>query len=192
MAKRQRAIDVPQSLLDKYKDFGGVKVIERRLENPDPVGSLPIRLKDEPSHSEDPLGHKRTWYLRWINGEIDGRWAQIVDGMGYVAVTVDELQNPQAIAGLAKSEDGLVRKGDRGKEILVKMPLELYHAIKRAQQERRERRARNARLVKQDLADSAGRTLGDEAGETIDKSFTVDVLKRHKSTIGEELDGDRA
>lgn len=177
----------PASILDKYKDFPGIKVLERRFEHPDLPGSLPIRLKDEPDFAADPDGSRRLWYVRWINGGIDGRFAQATDALGYVPVRLDELQNPQAIAGLHSATDGLVRRGDRGVEVLVKMPLELYNEVKRRQQARRERRAKNATLVKQDLAESAGRSLGDEAGETIHAGLQVTAYHRRKTTLADEL-----
>src|SRR3990167_2483057 len=101
------------SLLDKYKDFAGIKVLERRFDHPDLPGSLPIRLKDEPTQVEDPQGAQRRWYLRWVNGAIDGRFSQATDGLGYIAVRVDELQNEQAISGLHHAGDGVVRRGDK-------------------------------------------------------------------------------
>lgn len=180
--------DAPRaSVLEKYQDFPGIKVLERRFEHPDLPGTLPIRLKDEPDHVSDADGAQRKWYVRWINGGIDGRFAQATDALGYVPVRLEELQNPQAIAGLHSATDGLVRRGDRGVEVLVKMPLELYNEIKRRQQERRERRANNAKLVKQDLTESAGRDLGDEAGDSIHSGLQVTAYHRRKTTLGDEM-----
>ena len=113
--KTKTAIETKKhSILEKYKDFEGINVIERRLQHPELPGSLPIRLKDEPTHLEDPLGQKRTWYLRWVNGMIDGRTSQITDVHGYVPVQWSELQNPKALSGLAANTDGIVRRGDKG------------------------------------------------------------------------------
>lgn len=188
MAKKQQkaARTGLQAILEKYKDFPGIDVIERRLNDPDGSDSLDIRLKDEPSHGEDPQGKKRKWYLRWVNTENHGRWHKVINVLGYVPVKVSELQSLEEIAGLAKSEDGNVRMGDRGKEVLVKYPLELYTVRKQAEQDRRNRRARNAKLVKQELAESAGRSLGSHAGDTVHDEFTVEY-KEHRSTISDEL-----
>lgn len=181
------------ALLEKYQDFPAIKILERRMESPDQPGSLPIRLKEEPSQLEDPQGKRRIWYLRWVNAGQDGRYAQVVDAMGYVPVHASELQNRDAVAGLFADKgdaDPVVRRGDRGQEVLVKMPLELYTAIKRKQRDLRERRATNARRVKADLADAAGAQLGDEAGEMVSKDFSIDV-RRRRSTLGEEIGGDQ-
>lgn len=189
-----KSVAVGSALLEKFKDFPAIKILERRMESPDQPGSLPIRLRDEPSQLEDPQGKKRTWYLRWINAGQDGRYSQVVDAMGYVPVKTSELQNRDAVAGMFADKtdaDPVVRRGDRGQEVLVKMPLELYTAIKRKQRDLRERRSTNAKRVRSDLADAAGAQLGDEAGETIAKEFSIDV-RRKRSTLGEEIGGDQA
>lgn len=189
--KRAPESGIPTSILDKYKDFEGIKVIERFIENPETGGGTDIRLKDEPPQSEDPLGQRRIWCLRWIDTSVAGRWAEIINRKGFVAVKVSELHDPEGIAGLTKSDDGIVRMGDKGREVLVKQPLELYNYRKQIERDRRERRARNRKLVKEDLANAAGRSLGDEAGDSIERQLTVDVMQRHKTTLGEELGADR-
>jgi hypothetical protein len=176
-------------LLAKYKNFPGIKVLSRRLENPDLPGSLPIRLKDEPDYLRDPQGKKRIWYLRWINAAENGRWATVTDAMGYVPVQRDELQNAEAITGLSESKDGIVRRGDKGQEVLVKMPLELYTAIKARQQEQRKRRARNVKAVREDIAQAAGMSLGSQAGDFIHDDLSVEVKRTGRSTIEKELEG---
>jgi hypothetical protein len=178
---------VDDALLEQFKDFPGIKVIERRLQNPDLPGTLPIRLKDEPTHIEDPQSKKRLWYVRWINGGQEGRSTTVTDALGYVPVQIEELQNPNMLAGIQKtSQDGVVRRGDHGQEWLAKMPLQLYNAIKAKQQEIRRRRDRNAKFVKDDLANAAGREMGSEAGDTIHDEFSVEIT-RSKSTYGAEL-----
>ncbi len=185
------ATETPKaSILEKYKDFEGIGVIERRLTHPELPGSLPIRLRDEPTHVQDPHGKKRKWYLRWINGAIDGRTSQITDVYGYVPVTFSDLQNPQAVSGLAQNTDGIVRRGDKGQEWLAKMPLDLYNEIKHRQREAREKRTRNTKLVREDLANAAGNALGAEAGDTIHDDFNVTVKRHQRTTAVEEFEAD--
>jgi hypothetical protein len=175
------------ALLDKYKDFKGIAVVERRLQDPELPGSVPIRLKDESTYLQDPRGAKRKWYVRWINAAEAGRYSLVTETMGYVPVRVEELQNADAIMGIAESKDGIVRRGDRGSEVLVKMPLELYTAIKRKQEEKRSKRARNAKAVKEDLANLAGRAVGSEAGDFVHDDMTVEVKRGRRTTIAKEL-----
>lgn len=188
----------PVSLLEKYKDFPGIRAVQRRLEHPDhDPGSVAIRLNDEPSFLDDATGRKRKWYLRWVNSGEEGRWSLVTDVKGYVPVRLSELRSPDTVTGLHKlAEDGsdpIVRRGDRGQEVLVKMPLELYTYVKQKQEEARKRRARNARLVKEDLANAAGRDLGSEAGDTLHDDFSVSV-KAARTSLQDELgaDEDRA
>jgi hypothetical protein len=191
MAKRQGkavAAGLDVSLVDEFKDFEGIQVLERRLKNPDLPGSIAIRLRDEPGYIDDPLGKRRKWYLRWINGSEQGRTSLVTNALGYVPVRMDELQASDAL-GMHKSDDGIVRRGDRGSEWLAKMPLKLYNAIKAKQQEQRERRSRNAKFVKEDLANAAGRELGSEAGDAVHDEFDVTV-KRGRSTYADELNED--
>lgn len=197
MAKRTpvtaQTATLDADLLEQFKDFPGIKVVERRLTHPDLPGSVPIRLRDEPTYVQDPQGVRRIWYLRWINAAEAGRFSLVTDTMGYVPVRVEELQNPEAVMGLSESKDGLVRRGDRGQEVLVKMPLKLYTAIKQRQQDARQRRARNAKLVKEDLANIAGRQLGSQAGDMVHDEFSVDIKRGRRTTIGAELgEDDRA
>jgi len=179
----------PHSLLEKYKDFPGIKAIERRMLTGDDVGSVDIRLKGEPSFLDDPKGKKRVWYLRWVNTNWPGRWVHVTQQLGYVPVRVSELLDPESIPNLhRKADDGadpFVRIGEKGQEVLVKYPLELYNASKRAKQELRERRSRNAKIVKEEMANNAARALGDEAADTIHDEFDL-TLRRTRSTLGAE------
>lgn len=194
MARKQtkEAGTASTSLLEKYKNFEGIRAIERRLQNPehDP-GTVAIRLNDEPDFVADPLGARRVWYLRWVNSAEEGRWSVVTDVKGYVPVRMSELRSPEAITGLHKvADDGrdpIVRRGDRGQEVLVKMPLELYTYVKQQQEAARKRRARNAKLVKEDLANVAGQSLGSEAGDMIHDEFSVSVKAARTTTLQDEL-----
>lgn len=183
-AKRTTAAD----LLEKYKDFEGISVVSRVLNDPDGAGDDGIRLKDEPGFDVDPQGKRRIWHLRWVNTAQSGRWQSVVNRKGFIAVKLSDLANANDVAGLSKSDDGLVRRGDHGKEVLVKQPLELYTFRKREEHDRRTRRAKNAKLVKEELAQSAGQALGSEAGDTIHDEFSVEYAPQRRTTVGEELE----
>lgn len=185
-----RNAGLPADLLEKYKDFPGIKAIERRMISGDEVGSVDIRLKGEPSFLDDPFGKKRAWYTRWINTKWPGRWAHVTQGLGYVPVRVSELLDLNAITDLFKATtdgaDPMVRRGDRGEEILVKYPLELYLATKKAKAEHRRKRDLNAKVVKEELANNAARALGDEAADMIHDDFQL-TLRQRRATLGAEL-----
>jgi len=181
---------LPPELKEKYKDFPGIRAIDRRVLSGDEQGTVDIRLKGEPAYVDDPLGKKRAWYTRWINTKWPGRWAHVTQVLGYVPVTLSELLDPDVIADRFRTPtdgtDPMVRRGDRGEEVLVKYPLELYTYAKRQKQQLRERRARNAKLVKEEIANNAARQLGDEAADGIYDDFNL-TLRRTKTTLGAEL-----
>lgn len=187
MAKKQAPKAVApnaDALLERFKDFPAIDIISRRFNDPNDPGSMPILLHDEDRNACVNSDHQnkiragattchlckrpvRLWYVRFINTSQENRWSQI-RAKGYVPVLVSELYDEQDVSDLVKSgNDKYVRRGDRGQEILVKMPLELYMEIKKRQREMRKKDSLSARKVRRDLAEAAGRELGDEAGQTI-------------------------
>lgn len=196
----------PATLLERFKDFPAIDVISRRFQNPNDPGSLPILLKDEDPNccmstdhqnvlrSGATVCHKcrrpaRMWYVRYFNLSQEGRNAQM-RAKGYVPVDIHELQDADDVADLYRSEkDRYVRRGDRGQELLAKMPLELFNEIKRRQRDQRMADSIDARKVRDDLADAAGKELGDEAGQNIyDGDIKVESVKRSRSTLGAEAE----
>jgi hypothetical protein len=169
--KAKPAKDVNAALLEEFADFPGIEIVERRLENPDMPGSLPIRLKDEPTEAQDPHSKKRRWYLRWINASIPSRFHTVTQGRGYVPVLWDELVSRDDIADRFEGAGAQVRRGDRGQEVLVKMPYPLYLAVKRREREKALERLRSGKKVKDDVAQATATEYGDEAG-----AFAYDLV----------------
>jgi hypothetical protein len=210
-AKKAAAAVNPTDLLERFKDFPAIDVIERRFNDPNDPGSLPIFLKDEANGCCVNSDHQnklkagattchlckqpaRKWYVRFTNTQQEGRWAQI-RAKGYVPVELDELKDEQDVADLVKNKESsgkvFVRRGDRGQEVLVKMPLELYNEIKRRQRAQREQAFSSRSKMQADLAESAGREIGDEAGQLIhDGEIRVESMKRTHTTLAEEAGGD--
>lgn len=199
----------PSDLVARFKDFPGISVIERRLNDPNDPGSLPILLKDEAQGCCVNTDHQnklkagathchlckrpaRKWYVRFANTSQEGRWAQI-RSKGYVPVEVAELKDEQDVADLIHKTEATgqtyVRRGDRGQEVLVKMPLELYNEIKRRQRAQREAALGSKAKMQADLAESAGSELGDEAGQMIhDGEIRVESMTRERTTYGREAE----
>lgn len=116
------------ALKKEFGDYPLIEVFERRAL----VGldaNLDIRLKGDLSVLEDPHGDHCRWKLRWFNFGKEGR-AQQAAAEGYDKVRWDELADADAITGGAR-QDAFVRKGDRGLEVLHKMPRKLYEYKKR-------------------------------------------------------------
>lgn len=198
------------ALLARFKDFPAIDVIERRFDDPNDPGSLPILLKDDPDGACVNTDHQgklregavkcvrcdrpvRMWLVRWINTSIEGRWGQI-RAKGYVPVEVAELKDTQDVADLVKRKEDddsgktYVRRGDRGQEVLCKMPLDIYNYLKRAQRQSQQARFNSKKAVAADLADAAGAELGDQAGQFIHEGgIRVESMKREHTTIADEV-----
>jgi hypothetical protein len=211
--KTARALPVVDkaALMARFKDYPAIDVIERRFTNPNDPGSLPILLKGEPSDACVNSDHQnrirenaatchlcrkpvRQWTVRWVNTLIEGRWGQI-RSKGYVPVEIHELKDAHDVSDLVrqKEDEGkvFVRRGDRGAEVLCKMPLELYIYLKRAQREIQRTRNNSKKAMQSDLAEAAGAELGDEAGQTIhDGGISVESMTRSRRTLEDELADD--
>jgi hypothetical protein len=212
MAKRSVPASRPvaataSALAARFKDYPALQVLERRLDNPSDAGSLPLLLKDEPAPCCTNSDHAvrftgkivagttrcptcrlpfRIWYVRWINGAEQGRWSTI-KARGYVPVQIEDLPDTDAIADLFRSDkDAYVRRGDRGQEILCKIPLAYYLEFQRKKEAQRKNKM-TARAVKADLAEQAGRDLGSEAGDFVHDELHVSEYKKHHTTLGDEL-----
>lgn len=147
-----------EALVDAFKGFENIDVAERRLLDPNLPGTLPLRLKDEPSHAQDPHNRRRKWYLRWFNAGMPSRLHNARQVLGYAPVLWKELQDETEIAGAFKgSED--VRKGDGGKEVLMKMPMSLYLKIKAKQSEKHARKMTGKALKEEAIAAAHQRGL---------------------------------
>ncbi len=198
-------------LLKRFAEYPAIDVISRRLMDPNDPGSLPILLTDESANACINSQHQlslrpgagkchlcrkpaRKWYVRYINANVEGRWAQI-KAKGYVPVEVKELKDEQDVADLIQTAEKTgqiyVRRGDKGHEILCKIPLELYLYIKRQQRELYAARNNSKRAVTDDLAEAMGAEHGDEAGQMIHEGgIKVEMMTRSRTTLGAEASAD--
>jgi hypothetical protein len=115
-----------------------ISILERRArgEGLRGSGAPPIQLKED------------GWVCRWFNSDVkaDHIWnAKAV--LGWVNVVPSELLDPEQIGGFQTSPDGFVVRGEKGREVLLKM--------------------------KADVANAAGKTFGDQAGEFINKNVNL-------------------
>lgn len=200
------------ALLERFKDYPAIDVIERRFNDPNDPGSQPILLKEDPAGACINSDHQhklrenastchlckkpaRHWVVRWVNTSIENRWSQI-KGKGYLPVEVRELKDQRDVSDLVRMKDEetgatYVRRGDRGAEVLCKMPLELYNYLKRAQRASLAQRNNSKKAQAEDLAEAAGAELGDQAGQYIhDGGIKVESMKRTTRTLDEELADD--
>lgn len=208
-APTKRAVKIPapadpDAMLAKFKDYPAIDVITRRFNDPNDPGSMPILLKEEASdscHNSDhqnklPAGAPtcrickkpaRQWHVRYFNLAQEGRNAQM-RAKGYLPVEIKDLKDADDVSDLYRSDkDTYVRRGDRGQEMLGKIPLELHNEIKRRQRAMLAAQLDSPRALQSDLAESAGRELGDEAGQSIhDGAIKVESMTRSRTTLEEE------
>lgn len=156
----------PSSLRESFGDLASIDILERRMENPDADMVLPIRLKDEPAAATDPLGLNRRWYLRWFNTSLPNRFHSATAQLGYVPVLWTELQDREQVTNAHAGSDQ-VRRGDRGVEVLCKIPMAAYRKIKAVQQAKRERGMTPKALREQVAAAAIKQGLDPERDESV-------------------------
>lgn len=207
-APKARTLDASAAdIAERFKDFPAIDVVSRRFLDPNDPGSLPILLKGESPHCCLNSDHQRMlraaaktchqcgkparlWHIHTCNTAIEGRWAQM-KSKGYVPVLIEDLLDTEDVSDLfrQKEDDGkmYVRRGDRGKEITMKQPLEIYNYLKRLQAEKRKGQARSKKFQREELAEVVGAQLGDEAGSAVySGAISVEMMKHDKTTLEEE------
>jgi len=173
------------ALLAEHKDYPGIAVFQRRaLEGAH--ASPDIRLKGEPPLGEDPQGEQRYWLCRWFNMSIEGR-AHRALAEGYVKVEWQELQDEESIVGGVRS-DPYVRKGERGLEVLYKIPRKLYAYKKRRDMLQRQGLLTSESRLRDYLSDRVG-VEASKAGDNADQAasaahgFGLTITEGKKETV---------
>lgn len=141
-----------------------ISVLDRRLQNPFGDGSPPIRLKEA------------GWTLHVVNSALrPGRYHDVVRNKGWVPVAPEEIEGDALDFGF-DTKDGRVVRGERGQEVLVKMPTADYNDIAQAKATINSRQLA-AKKVKSDMAQKVAETFGDEAGEFAHDSISVKATR---------------
>lgn len=180
-----------EKLKAEFADVPNIELFERRVVYGTEADSG-IRLKaapggiPEPLVSEDPTGDRCYWKLRWFNFAIPGRADKFVKE-GYLKVDRTELQDPETIPDLAMT-DQYVRKGERGMEVLGKIPRKLFDYKKKRDAWRAGRMLQSESGIREHVsnhvASMAGATGGnaDQAGSTVHRQFDVTITKGERET----------
>lgn len=130
--------------------------------------ALARRLQGNPfiSGSKDiPLKEPKRWHTHIASMESDESRFYKMRQNGWEPVTVDDIDGPIEESGFRLHEDGksLVR-GVKGREMAFKMLKEDYRLLEAAKEAASMKGIGSARKIKADIAEAAGRQLGDEAG----------------------------
>lgn len=152
-----------------------VSVIERRLQGPSVLyePSIPIPLKDP------------TWLVRWTNSEIstDHAWRRInIQGWEYasprdIACALDEVG--------ANERDGRVVRGERGREVLVKMRKTDYAQLQQGKDRENKRITFDKQTLKDAMVGAVGQAHGDQAASFIAKRDMTVIDSRERTNIDE-------
>jgi hypothetical protein len=121
--------DEPTAEAAPKKKYPKVDVLTRRLA--DPLGSATAVIRLKTPVPTDVAGD--TWHTRWIDSSQQGRVFDILENKGWDQVHTSEMVDKRDVAGLAESPDGgYVTRGDKGRELLVKMPESWWRKIHEA------------------------------------------------------------
>jgi len=137
-----------------------IQVLERRLQHPFGLPSVGITLKTS------------GWTSRWFNSAIlaDKIW-RAKEG-GWVPVKYNELVDPDQAGGTSKSPDGHVVRGDKGSEVLMKMPTEYWHKLQQAKIEANMAAMRPG-VTKRSVVEAVGNKFGEEAADFVSRTRLV-------------------
>lgn len=219
-------LNTPAAITELLKDYPAVDVLSRRFVDASDPGSLPILLKGESSdccmnsdhqrlvkpgqercQARDPDTRRkcgkpvRQWRIYTCNTKIEGRWAQM-RSKGYIPVEVRELLDAQDVSDLVRQteDDGkvFVRRGDRGAEVTMKIPLIAYNYIKAQQLAERQRRSTSKAAMREDLARdiSANAELGSSRDDVAEDVYLgrgaiqIESVQRERTTLGEEAEAE--
>jgi hypothetical protein len=162
------------ALAKEFAGFSGIDVLTRRVEH-GVEASGEIRFKDD---ATDPT--KREWRARWFNFSKEGR-AWEAANRGWEKVRISDLQDPEAVTG-GVQVDEYVRRGDRGQEVLMRMPEKLYRYVKKREQLAREGKLSSESSTQSYLANQVAALAAqtgdnaDQAGSFVQgKGFQVDI-----------------
>lgn len=151
-----------------------ISVIERRLQNPFGIRSVPIELKE------------KGWTVRSFNNAIRPNKVWEAKQLGWQAIGKDEPADVEQMAGF-KWADGYWVMGERQQEVLLKMRTEDYKKIQWAKSDKNIQMMKSPGASKRDVVEAAGRSLGDQAAEFIQRDVQiVGNVRDSKEIIGYE------
>lgn len=146
------------------KKTPSISVIERRLQGPNVfrTSSAPIPLKDP-----------KAWTLRWENSKIspDHMW-NVIHNLGWTYAEADDLDCPVDEIG-ASERDGRIVRGERGDEVLMKMPLKDYKRVEKAKTAENIKQTFGTTQIKAAIVAGVAAEHGDQAAEFVSRNVNA-------------------
>jgi hypothetical protein len=141
------------------KPFPKVSIIDRRMQSPYGVGTVPITLKTPGQ-----------WAIRIVYSKLRaGHIYSMTQQKGWVFVEPSELDSTPEEYGFTAKDNRLVR-GDHGEEVLMMMPLEDFKRIQQAKTDYNNNEL-GKKKMQQSAAQAAAKQLGDQAGDGVFNAF---------------------
>jgi hypothetical protein len=141
-----------------------ISVIERRLQSPNV-----FRASSQPIALVDP----KKWTVRWENSEISPEHlSDMIHVKGWVYAELADLACPIEEIG-ATVRDGRVVRGERGREVLMKMLVRDYSRVQKKKQEETIRQTFGAKQIKDAIVSGAAAEHGEQAAEFLQKNVNA-------------------
>lgn len=132
------------------EDIPTFEVVERRIKYGDATALSGPTI--------ELVGQSEPMQLYWGNTGREGRHFQLTKRKGWIPVKMSELANRLDVGGeIVETPDGVVARGEKGREVLYKMPLRLYRALAKRKADDNVQRSRSAARLKQGSQDAMAR-----------------------------------
>lgn len=154
---------------ETYEFYPDVEVLDRRVLDPNMARDIPILFRDEAP------GQKPKYYKRWVDTHVPSRLLTLTQVGGYKKAEWSMLKDKGEIGDRYESGTGTgdpyVRRGEKGRYILLFMPYAKWLEIKTAQANQRTQKERTqmTRMAAQRAAGEPG--IGARGAEEIDTMF---------------------
>jgi hypothetical protein len=141
-----------------------ISVIERRLQSPNV-----FRASSQPIALVEP----KKWTVRWENSEISPEHlSDMIHVKGWVYAEPADLACPIEEIG-ATVRDGRVVRGERGREVLMKMALRDYSRVQKKKQEETIRQTFGRKQIKDAIVAGAAAEHGEQAAEFLQQNVNM-------------------
>lgn len=140
-----------------------ISVLERRLQNPLGEPSAPVRLKDSTLHP------------RWFNASSrpDNIWR--AKELGWEGVRPEDIVDLSQIGTHTLSADGFVARGERGQEVLMAMPKQMFDKIQWAKTKKNLDAMKDTDGEKHRMLNAASKKFGGDV---------ADIMSKYVRTVG--------
>lgn len=143
-----------------------IEVYERAIQNPFGEPSEAIQLKD------------KSRICHWFNADISNDHVWRKKRRGWEPVRPDDIVDIEQIGGHQVDVAGGIVRGERGKEVLMSMPRDVYQQIQMAKTKLNLRNVGNPSGMKNEVVEAAGHQLGDQMASMGASGTVVDTRER--------------